>query len=192
MPEVGKTIAPAPAGNTAAARPLPVVAVWVRDLLVSLAISAFIIVFLYQPVKVEGTSMMPALVDSERLFINRFLYRMGVSEAQRGDLVVFPSPSDPAKSYIKRIIGIPGDTVELRAGVVWLNGRLLEEPYVPEDYRDRFTMAPVRVPAGHYFVMGDHRNASNDSRVWGPIPGTAIYGKAVFAYWPPDRMGTLN
>jgi len=165
---------------------------WAGELLMSLALAAAIVLFVYQPVVVEGTSMMPVLVDSERVFINKFLYRTGVGEVQRGDLVVFQSPLDPAKNYIKRVIGLPGDTVELRGGLVWLNGHALEEPYVPEAYRDRSNLAPARVPAGHYFVLGDHRSASNDSRVWGPVAGAAIYGKAVFAYWPPERMGTLK
>lgn len=165
---------------------------WAGEFLIAVALAAVIVLFVYQPVRVEGSSMMPALVDNERLFINKFLYRMGVGEVQRGDLVVFPSPNDPAKSYIKRIIGIPGDTVELRGGLVWLNGRPLEEPYVPADYRDQSNLAPARVPPGHYFVMGDHRSASNDSRMWGPVPGASIYGKAVFAYWPPERMGTFQ
>ena len=82
--------------------------------------------------------------------------------------------------------------MELREGLVWLNGRELEEPYVPEEYRDQSNFGPVRGPAGHYFVLGDHRSASNYSRVWGPVAGGAIYGKAVFAYWPLERMGTLR
>ena len=165
---------------------------WAGQGLMSLVLAAVIVLFVYQPVRVEGTSMMPALVDSERVFINRFLYRTGVGQVQRGDLVVFQSPQDPAKNYIKRIIGTPGDTVELRGGLVWLNGREIQEPYVPEEYRDQSNFGPVRVPAGHYFVLGDHRSASNDSRVWGPVAGGAIYGKAVFAYWPLERMGTLR
>ena len=165
---------------------------WGVEFLLALALAALIVLFVYQPAKVEGTSMMPALVDSERLFINRFLYRIGVAEAQRGDVVVFAAPDAPAKSYIKRIIGMPGDTVEIRGGEVWLNAQRLEEPYVPDEYRDKSRLAPVRVPPGCYFVMGDHRSASNDSRVWGPVSGTSIYGKAVFAYWPPERVGTLR
>ena len=165
---------------------------WLRELAVASVVAAAIILFVYQPVKVEGTSMMPALVDSERIFINKFIYRLGMGSVQRGDTVVFLFPPDPRRSYIKRVIGMPGDTVEIRSGRVWLNGSELREPYVPEEYRDPSSMSAVRVPPGHYFVMGDHRSASNDSRAWGPLPGQAIYGKAVFVYWPPDRMGTLR
>ncbi len=165
---------------------------WAGELAMSLALAAAMVLFAYQPVKVEGSSMSPSLVDDERLFINKFVYRLGVGEVQRGDLVVFSAPPEPGKSYIKRVIGVPGDTLELRAGEVWLNGRALAEPYVPADYRDRSSMLPARVPPGHYFVLGDHRSASNDSRVWGPVPAGSIYGKAVFAYWPPERMGTLR
>ncbi len=165
---------------------------WLRELVVASIVAAAIILFVYQPVRVEGTSMMPALVDSERIFINKFVYRLGMGAVQHGDTVVFLFPQDPSRSYIKRVIGTPGDLVEIRKGRVWLNGKELIEPYVPDDYRDPSNMAPQRVPTGCYFVMGDHRSASNDSRAWGPLPGDAIYGKAVFVYWPLDRMGTLR
>jgi signal peptidase I len=165
---------------------------WIRELAVASVVAAAIILFVYQPVKVEGTSMMPALVDSERIFINKFVYRLGIGGVQRGDTVVFLFPQNPARSYIKRVIGMPGDTVEIRKGRVWLNGKELNEPYVPDEYRDPSEMDPLRIPAGHYFVMGDHRSASNDSRAWGLLPGQAIYGKAVFVYWPLDRIGTLR
>src|SRR5262245_65165586 len=102
---------------------------WFRDLFFSLVIAIVIILFLYQPVKVEGTSMMPALVDQERIFINKFVYRFGIGDISRGDLVVFWFPGDPTKSYIKRVIGVPGDTVEVDNGTVIVNGRRLEESY---------------------------------------------------------------
>lgn len=165
---------------------------WLRELIVAVVVAAALVLFVYQPVKVEGTSMMPGLVDDERIFINKFVYRLGISGVQRGDTVVFLFPQDPRRSYIKRVIGTPGDLVEIRQGRVWLNGHELNEPYVPEEYRDPSNLMPVRVPQGHYFVMGDHRSASNDSRAWGPVPMQAIYGKAVFVYWPFDRMGTLR
>lgn len=151
-----------------------------------------VILFLYQPVKVEGTSMMPALEDQERVFINKFVYRLGISSVERGDTVVFWFPGDPSKSYIKRIIGIPGDTVEVRAGVVYLNGAPLSEPYVPDEYRDHSSVAPLKVPEGSFYVLGDHRISSNDSRNWGPVPRDAIYGKAVFSYWPIAKMGIVR
>src|SRR6516225_5759251 len=107
---------------------------WMRDLVISLAISAFIIVFLYQPVKVEGTSMMPSLDDQERIFINKFVYR--IEPIQRGDIVVFRYPRDPAKSFIKRVIGVAGDHVHIVDGRVYLNGKMLVEDYIPAIYQD--------------------------------------------------------
>jgi signal peptidase I len=163
---------------------------WARDILISLAISAFIIIFVYQPVKVEGTSMMPGLSDQERIFINKFIYRW--EPIERGDLVVFHYPHDPAKSYIKRVIGVAGDRVEIRQGWVYVDGQLLFEPYVRDDYRDERSYGPVIIPPGSYLVLGDHRNFSNDSRDFGPVQGEYIYGKAVFAYWPADRVGALR
>src|SRR6266498_2479034 len=115
MQEVGNTPPSSPAANQEpVSRPLPVVAVWARDLLVSLAISAFFIIFLYQPVKVEGTSMLPGLEDQERIFINKFVYRW--EPISRGDIVVFRYPRDPSKSYIKRVVAQPGDRVVIDNG----------------------------------------------------------------------------
>src|SRR6202166_4972085 len=116
------------------AHPLRVVAVWARDLIVSLAISAFIIIFLYQPVKVEGVSMMPGLEDQERIFVNKFVYRW--EPIQRGDIIVFRYPRDTSKSYIKRVIGVAGDRVRIVKGQVYVNGDALDEDYVPSDYAD--------------------------------------------------------
>lgn len=165
---------------------------WMRDVALSLFIALVVILFLYQPVKVEGTSMMPSLEDQERVFINKFVYRMGFGGVERGDTVVFWFPGDPTKSYIKRVIGLPGDKVDVRLGKVYVNGKLLDEPYVPEEYRDQMSAGPVTVPEDHYYVLGDHRGSSNDSRNWGPVPRPAIYGKAVFAYWPLARMGMVR
>jgi len=165
-------------------------AAWVRDLIISLAISAFVIVFLYQPVKVEGTSMMPSLDDQERIFINKFVYR--IEPIQRGDIVVFRYPRDPAKSFIKRVIGVAGDHVRITNGRVYLNGTPLVEDYVPRAYQDERSYADVVVPTDSYFVLGDHRSLSNDSRDFGPVDASYIYGKAVFGYWPMDKMGRLR
>lgn len=168
------------------------VAGWVRDLLISVILAILVILFLYQPVKVEGTSMMPALVDQERIFINKFIYRFGLGRIERGDLVVFWYPADPTKSYIKRVIGLPGEMVELRRGTVLINGIPLQEDYVPPEFRDDQNMSPQRLGEDEYFVLGDHRSSSNDSRNWGTVPRRYIYGKAVFVYWPLDKMGILH
>lgn len=163
---------------------------WIRDVVVAVLVAFIIVVFFYQPVKVEGTSMLPELVDQERLFVNKFVYR--VEEIQRHDIVVFRYPPDPERSYIKRVIGIPGDVVEIRNGVLFLNGNRLDESYVPPEYFDAASFGPVEVGPESYFVMGDHRSQSNDSRMWGLVPKSNIYGKAVFRYWPVSRMGSLN
>lgn len=165
---------------------------FLRDLVLSVLIAVAIILFLYQPVKVEGTSMMPALRDQERIFINKFTYRFGIEDIRRGDMVVFLYPGDTTKSYIKRVIGVPGDEVEVREGAVVLNGRRVDEPYVPPEFLDRISAPRTRVAANEYYVMGDHRSASNDSRSWGTVPKEYIYGKAVFVYWPLEKLGRLQ
>jgi signal peptidase I len=163
---------------------------WTRDLAVALGLAIVIMIFLYQPVKVEGTSMNPLLSDQERIFINKFIYRF--EPIERGDVVVFWYPLDRSKSFIKRVVGLPGETVEIRAGNVYVNGRELPDQYVPSSYLDGSNYPARRILQGEYFVMGDHRDSSNDSRVFGSVPRSYIYGKAVFAYWPVDHFGTLT
>src|SRR5450759_4267577 len=126
----------------------PAISGWVRDILISLAVSAFFIIFLYQPVKVEGTSMMPTLEDQERVFINKFVYRL--EPIHRGDVVVFRYPRDTSKSYIKRIIALPGDRVRIDDGLVYVNDRQVEEAYVPSNYEDVRSYAETVVPAHSY------------------------------------------
>jgi signal peptidase I len=164
--------------------------VWARDLVVALGLAMIIIVFFYQPVKVEGTSMAPLLSDQERIFINKFVYHF--EPIERGDVVVFWYPLDRTKSFIKRVVGLPGDEVEIRRGRVYINGKTLEEPYVPSQYIDTAAYGPVQIPRDEYFVMGDHRISSNDSRIFGPVPSAFIYGKAVFAYWPWTQFGAIT
>ncbi len=163
---------------------------WTRDLAVALGLALVIIIFLYQPVKVEGTSMAPLLSDQERIFINKFVYRF--EPIDRGDVVVFWYPLDRSKSFIKRVVALPGETLEIRFGHVYINGQEMPEPFVPANYLDGSSYGPVQIPAGNYFVMGDHRDSSNDSRVFGPVGRPYIYGKAVFAYWPVDHFGSLT
>ena len=163
---------------------------WTRDLAVALGLALVIIIFLYQPVKVEGTSMAPLLSDQERIFINKFVYRF--EPIDRGDVVVFWYPLDRSKSFIKRVIGLPGETVEIRTGHLYVDGRELQEPYVPAFYLDGGTYPARRIPPDEFFVMGDHRDSSNDSRMFGTVPRDFIYGKAVFAYWPVGHFGSLG
>lgn len=191
IPDIGSSVISTV--REAKARPLlATLSYWLRDLLLSVVIAIVVILFIYQPVKVEGTSMMPELQDQERIFINKFVYRFGIGEIERGDTVVFWYPRDTTKSYIKRVIGMPGDTVEIVDGVVYVNGKALEESYVPDAYRDHSSMEARRVPPDEYFVLGDHRSSSNDSRAWGWVPRQFIYGKAVFVYWPLEKMGLLR
>ena len=163
---------------------------WVRDLLISTAVSILIILFLYQPVRVEGTSMLPRLEDHDRLFINKFVYH--ITSIERGDVVVFHYPRDPEKSYIKRVIALPGDKLRIDHGKVWVNGKALSENYVPEMYRDTRSYTDTVIPDDCYFVMGDHRSISSDSREFGPVERDLIYGKAVFVYWPARDVGEVK
>ncbi len=163
---------------------------WSRDVLMSIAISMFIILFLYQPVRVEGTSMLPMLQDQDRLFINKFAYRF--EAIHRGDVVVFLYPHDHSKSYIKRVIALPGDDLRINHGTVWVNGVALKEDYVPARFQDDRSQADMVIPQGEYFVMGDHRSISSDSRDFGPVPRSLIYGKAAFVYWPMDQAGVIH
>jgi signal peptidase I len=150
----------------------------------------FLITFVAQAFRVQGTSMLPLLEDSERIIVNKFIYRF--HPIQRGDVVVFWYPKDPSVSFIKRVVGVPGDTVELRRGSLFVNDRKITEAYVRPQFNDDETHAAVTVAKGYYYVLGDHRNSSNDSRSWGEVPEKYIYGKAVFRFWPPSKMGFIE
>lgn len=163
---------------------------WLRDLVISVLVSGFIIIFLYQPVRVEGTSMLPVLEDQDRLFINKLAYRVG--DIHRGDVVVFLYPHDHEKSYIKRVIALPGDTLRIDHGKVYVNSARIDEAYVPKRFEDDRSQPEMTVPQHEYFVMGDHRSISSDSREFGPVDRELIYGKAAFVYWPMDQAGVVR
>ena len=160
-------------------------------------IAALVVVFIVQPVKVEGTSMLPRLHDGERIFVNKLIYYdeyRWAPKIDRGDIVVFWFPEDPSKSYIKRVIGLPGDTIEVHEGVVRVNGRDVEETLsrsafelVASQHWSDCTCRP-----NYYFVMGDNRDNSSDSRIWGLVPKKYIYGKALFRYWPLTAAGVIH
>jgi signal peptidase I len=184
-PEAGAAVGPG-----GGARPANGMHSWLRDLLVSVTISAFIIIFLYQPVRVEGTSMLPMLEDQDRLFINKIAYRVG--EIHSGDVVVFQYPRDHSKSYIKRVIALPGDALRIDHGQVYVNGKRMQETYVPNRFTDDRSQPEMVLPKHEYFVMGDHRSISSDSRDFGPVERGLIYGKAVFVYWPMEQVGVVR
>jgi signal peptidase I len=164
-----------------------------------------------QNFKVEGTSMEPTLHNNEFLIINKATYlradgtpleRVFAAASQRsddpvfvfgqpsrGDIIVFRFPAQPDKDFIKRVIGVPGDTVEVRSGRVYLNGVGLDEPYIREGAS--YDKPAQVVPPGNYFVLGDNRPNSSDSHVWGFVPADNLIGKAWFAYWPPGTWGPV-
>ncbi|MCS6886137.1 MAG: signal peptidase I [Acidobacteriota bacterium] len=162
-----------------------------RDFAFAAATAAFIVVFVVQPVKVEGTSMLPRLHDGERIFVNKFIYQF--SKIERGDIVVFWYPKNPSQSFIKRVIGLPGDEIRITNGKLYINNQLQVEPYISAEYNSHPTPNKYWVvDEHHYFVMGDNRDASNDSRSWGLVPEKYIYGKAVFRYWPLSAIGPID
>jgi signal peptidase I len=167
-------------------------AVWelLHDLSVAVLFCFFLITFVAQAFRVQGTSMLPLLEDGERIIVNKFIYRF--HPIGRSDVVVFWYPKDPSVSFIKRVVGLPGDKVEIRSGVLYVNDQPLREDYLAPRFRDTDTHPPTTVRKGYYFVLGDHRNSSNDSRSWGEVPEKYIYGRAVFRFWPFGKLGPLR
>ncbi|MBN2554534.1 MAG: signal peptidase I [Anaerolineales bacterium] len=144
-------------------------------------------------IRVEGPSMENSLVDGEVVIVNRLAYRW--NEPQRGDIIVFRYPLDPDRRLIKRIVGIPGDEIHIAGSQVYINGSLIEEPYLSPG-RERNIADPASavtwtLEEDQVFVMGDNREHSSDSRHWGPLPSSAIIGKAVFVYWPVSQIGAI-
>lgn len=167
-----------------------------RDIFLIIVVFILFGVFFVQPVVVEGTSMLPQLHDGERLLVNKLIYykiqSISWGHIGRGDIVVFWFPNDPDKSYVKRVIGLPGETVELRNGKVYINGTQLKEEYLDTEHNQSFPSWPAKkVEDHHYFVMGDNRDNSSDSRYWGLVPEKYIYGKAFFRYWKPREAGFI-
>ncbi len=168
-----------------------------RDIILIVAVFLLLGVFVAQPVVVEGTSMLPQLHDGERLLVDKLVYYKFKSfdwgHLQRGDVVVFWYPKDPDKSYVKRVIGLPGETVEMRDGVVLINGQELNENYLDAEHNQSLQNLKLTTVDEHfYFVMGDNRDNSSDSRIWGLVPEKYIYGKVFFRYWNPSNIGFIE
>jgi signal peptidase I len=137
-------------------------------------------------IRVDGFSMLPTLQSHQYVLVNRLAYRLG--SPQTGDVIVFHYPRDPEQEYIKRVIGLPGDRVQIASGEVMVNGMLIDEPYIADAplYQTEWT-----VPENSLFVLGDNRNNSSDSHNWGPVPMEYVVGKAVLIYWPLENWGLI-
>jgi signal peptidase I len=158
------------------------VALWLRTLASAAVYATLIVTFGFQVARVEGRSMEPTLHDRDRLVINKLAYQLHDPEV--GDVVMLLHPNKPAQSLVKRVVAAPGDTVAFRNGVLVRNGIAIDESYVPADERSFETFAPLSIPEGFYFVLGDHRNDSSDSRVFGPVPKKYIRGRIQIRWWP--------
>lgn len=153
----------------------------------ALVISSLVIIFIAQAFYIPSVSMSPTLLIKDRIIVNKFIYSF--TEPQRQEIIVFKYPVQPRRKLIKRLIGLAGDKVEIRDGLVYLNDQLLEEDYILEkDYRN---YGPVVIPEDNYFVLGDNRNNSEDSRFWGFVPKKNIIGKAILIFWPLNRIKIL-
>lgn len=172
---------------------------WFRgsaDFLESIALAVGVVVavvnpFIIQAFLIPSGSMIPTLQVGDRIMADKFIYY--IRDPQRGEVVVFRAPPQAdtlQRNFVKRLIGLPGDVVEVRDGEVFVNGQPLKEPYIYEPPYYQF--GPYKVPPGHYFVMGDNRNDSNDSHIWGPLARDRITGRALFIWWPVKRWGIVR
>ncbi len=155
---------------------------WIKTLISAAVYAILIVTFGFQVARVEGLSMAPTLADQDRLIVNKLAYRIG--EPRRSDIVMLYYPLNPDKSFVKRVIAEEGDTVRIVDGKVYVNEVPLNDDYVPQEYRSHDDWGPQVIPEGYYFVMGDHRNNSSDSRTWGFVPKRYIIGKVQLRWWP--------
>jgi len=158
---------------------------WMKTLASAAVYATLIITFVFQIARVDGQSMQPTLEDQDRLVVNKLAYRL--HQPQVGDIVMLYYPFDPDKALVKRIVAGPGDTLRSVAGRVYRNDVLISDESVPESFRANDSWGPQTVSPGHYFVLGDHRNNSFDSRAWGFVPRKYIVGKIEMRWWPLDH-----
>ncbi|HAF17192.1 MAG: signal peptidase I [Thermacetogeniaceae bacterium] len=159
-----------------------------QAVVLAIILATVIRVWLLEPFFIPSPSMEPTLFPGDRIIVNKIGYKF--REPERGDVIVFHYPLDPERDFVKRVIAFEGETIEIRNNYVYIDGQRLEEPYIPDVVIGDFE--PVRVPKGHYFVMGDNRNNSEDSREWGPLDKDLLIGKAIFIYWPFSRFGAIE
>jgi signal peptidase I len=155
---------------------------WLRTLASAAVYATLIVTFGFQVARVEGRSMEPTLHDQDRLVVNKLAFQ--VHDPEVGDVVMLLHPNNPGQSLVKRVVAAPGDTVAFRKGVVVRNGAVVDEDFVAVDLRSFEDRAPIVIPDGFYFVLGDHRNNSSDSRAFGPVPKKYILGRIQIRWWP--------
>jgi signal peptidase I len=155
---------------------------WLKTLTSAAVYATLIVTFGFQVARVEGQSMAPTLEDQDRLIVNKLAYRLG--DPQVGDIVMLYYPVDPSKSFVKRVIGEPGDIIRIVDGRVYRNDVPLRDEFIPNEFKSHDDWGPEVVPEGYYFVMGDHRNNSSDSRAWKWVPKKYIIGKVQLRWWP--------
>ena len=186
-----------------------------RELLEAVILALIVFLLIHTSIrnfKVEGSSMNPTLESGQHLIVNKLVYsqldmdrlsriipfwqaetpntRYAIHPPKRGEVIVFHFPRDPSKDFVKRVIGLPGEEVEIQQGKVYINGQALTEPYL--DRLDTSRVGPMRLKEKEYFVLGDNRRSSNDSRIWGPVSETYVVGKVWFVYWPFPKVQLLD
>ncbi|MEO5896483.1 MAG: signal peptidase I [Vicinamibacterales bacterium] len=162
---------------------------WLKTLASAAVYATLIVTFGFQVARVEGQSMAPTLEDQDRLIVNKFAYRIG--SPQIGDIVMLYYPLNPDKSFVKRVIAEPGDQVKIIDGKVYRNDVLMDDAFVPSEFKSHDDWGPKVIDEGYYFVMGDHRNNSSDSRHWGLVPKKYIIGRVQLRWWPVPEARTF-
>lgn len=161
----------------------------IESVVIAIVLAVIIRMFVIEPFYIPSGSMEPTLKEDDRIIVSKLNYHF--QEPKRGDVVVFKYPLDPQRNFVKRLIAVGGETVAIRNSRLYINNQPLPENYLPQGLRFA-DFGPKAVPAGSYFMLGDNRNNSDDSRVWGFLPEKLIVGKAVVIYWPPGRMTAVH
>ncbi len=178
-------------GNSLSSRLVDEFVAWLKTLASAAVYATLIVTFGFQVARVEGQSMAPTLQDQDRLIVNKFAYLSAVGEPEVGDIVMLYYPNNPDKSFVKRVIAKYGQRVRIVDGKVYVNDVPVDDSFVPEQYRSHEDWGPEVVPEGYYFVMGDHRNNSSDSRHWGFVPKKYIIGRVQLRWWPVPEARTF-